>query len=166
MLRCPHCQAKANLIKVLQSSKRKPFQCPACGEYSELPIAQRIVIIALVAVLMFFLFEQKTLEALLGDEEGIPILIAILAPWLYVKFVCRLTALDQATARQRSTLKVSWILGGEATPLKFIIAGSIIPVWYLIRVAFFTHIPVSRTLPVILAYSFIMAVIGWKKFRR
>jgi hypothetical protein len=122
--------------------------------------------IALVAVLMFFLFEQKTLEALLGDEEGIPILIAVLAPWLYVKFACRLSPLDQGTARQRSTLKISWLLGGEATPFKFVIAVSVIPAWYLIRVAFFSHTPVSRTLPVILAYCLIAALIGWKKFRR
>jgi hypothetical protein len=165
MLRCPHCRAKANLIKVLPSSKRKPFQCPTCGQSSELPLTQRIIIIALVAVLMFFLFEQKTLEAVLGDEEGIPILLAVLAPWLYVKFACRLTPLDQETALQRSTLKVTWLLGGEATPLKFVIAGSIIPAWYLIHVAF-SHTSVSRTLPVILVYCFVMALIGWKKFHR
>jgi hypothetical protein len=165
MLCCPHCHAKAQILPILQSSHRKPFQCVDCEGFSELPFAHRVISTALFTLCAFSLFFTKTLALATGaDWAHLLIVLFLVAAILYLKFLSRLTPLTDEEARQRSTLKISWILGGRVTPFKWVVA--IVTVWIVgIALVFFYHVPVLNALLWLAGWTTLMAAIGWMRFR-
>ena len=70
MIRCPHCQAKANLSKVIVSSKKKPYMCPNCGEFAELPKWQGVTLILIAGAGLAAQFGGKLFDGFIGLGSG------------------------------------------------------------------------------------------------
>jgi Zn ribbon nucleic-acid-binding protein len=165
MIHCPHCQAKANLSKVIVSSKKRPYVCPSCGEYAELARWQTVVLILLVGVGFAAQLDDKQVDKLVGSGSGV-FLLSILLAWLFLKYCCHLSLLDSQTMAQRSKSKVSWVFGGPITSTNFLVyaAGGCIAA--LCYSYFFVHRPLNTIVPVMLISAAILGVVYWIRFRR
>jgi hypothetical protein len=165
MMHCPHCQTEADLFKVGFSSKKKPYACPSCGEFSELPAGQPVVLILILGLGLAAQLDHRQIDQWVGSGSGV-FLLSFLLAWLYLRFCCELLPLNAKTVAQRSELKVSWVLGGPITPTSFLIYSALGLAAAFCHSYFVRHVPLSAMLPVGLLALVILGIVYFVRFRR
>jgi len=167
MICCPHCHAKAKLSKIIFSSKKKPYVCPECSEYSMLPGWQQFVLILIAGTGLAAQLDRTQVDHLLGQGLGEGIfIISFLLAWAFLRYVCTLLPLTPEAVSENQKLKVSWWLGGPITPTSFIIFSAVGVFVAVCHSYFFVHRPLSTILPVLLLSVVPLGIVFWIRFRR